>query len=651
MWIPKETKMEITRHNFKESLGEIHESIESASFLAIDAEFTGLETEGNFIHAFDTPEDRYKKLYQSVKSFMIIQFGLCAFHYNKKTQSYTTKVFNFYVFPRPYNRSAPDAKFTCQTSSLEFLASKGMDFGKVFRDGISYLHSDDKQKLFEAMEKRRAAHQAQGSSPDSDAEEPTPIMNSPTVSPEERRVIEASLKRVDDYLNANPDSNNLEPLDLEPCDAFLRKCLFEEVRQRFKPKVHLESRLNDNKQRFIRVSFPQTEEDLRHMEEERKQAEKQELEDAVGFSKVIEAISHYKKLVIGHNMILDLLHVINRFCFELPEDYVNFKEAAQLVFPSIIDTKHMANSPPFNELVKNKDLASLQKELEKLQCGQEVKADPAEGFPNYSSRERLHEAGYDAYLTGLCFLRMANYLGTKPNRKGHSRWCHPLHAGSPFLHPFMNKLYLMKCRDVPYCNLKGNDIPPSRDHVFHVKVQEGKVATDIQKLFRPFGKIQIVWLSDTSALVGLYKWDQVQRARSLLTQTQNGWCVVQTYFEYVSTTKSTTPTSQRTSLKRKFPSSDHSPLPRKKPALAAPAGLTAGVSANLEDELNERMESQPVRPKSPTLLEIIGKEEEEPDMGELVPRSPPEDLLKKECESDLEQQHSPPSFLKLFIPS
>lgn len=42
---------------------------------------------------------------------------------------------------------------------------------------------------------------------------------------------------------------------------------------RFKPKVHLESRLNDNKQRFIRVSFPQTEEDLRHMEEERKQAE------------------------------------------------------------------------------------------------------------------------------------------------------------------------------------------------------------------------------------------------------------------------------------------------------------------------------------------------------------------------------------------
>lgn len=40
-------------------------------------------------------------------------------------------------------------------------------------------------------------------------------------------------KRVDDYLNANPDSNNLGPLDLEPCDAFLRKCLFEEVRQRF----------------------------------------------------------------------------------------------------------------------------------------------------------------------------------------------------------------------------------------------------------------------------------------------------------------------------------------------------------------------------------------------------------------------------------
>lgn len=38
----------------------------------------------------------------------------------------------------------------------------------------------------------------------------------------------------------------------------------------------------------------------------------------------------------------------------------------------------------------------------------------AEGFPSYdTASEQLHEAGYDAYITGLCFISMANYLGTR----------------------------------------------------------------------------------------------------------------------------------------------------------------------------------------------------------------------------------------------
>lgn len=36
----------------------------------------------------------------------------------------------------------------------------------------------------------------------------------------------------------------------------------------------------------------------------------------------------------------------------------------------------------------------------------------AEGFPSYdTASEQLHEAGYDAYITGLCFISMTNYLG------------------------------------------------------------------------------------------------------------------------------------------------------------------------------------------------------------------------------------------------
>ena len=35
-----------------------------------------------------------------------------------------------------------------------------------------------------------------------------------------------------------------------------------------------------------------------------------------------------------------------------------------------------------------------------------------DGLEGYSTEsERLHEAGYDAYITGLCFIIMSNYLG------------------------------------------------------------------------------------------------------------------------------------------------------------------------------------------------------------------------------------------------
>jgi len=39
-------------------------------------------------------------------------------------------------------------------------------------------------------------------------------------------------------------------------------------------------------------------------------------------------------------------------------------------------------------------------------------SESAEGFPSYdTASEQLHEAGYDAYITGLCFISMANFLG------------------------------------------------------------------------------------------------------------------------------------------------------------------------------------------------------------------------------------------------
>ena len=115
--------MEVTTANFMERLPEVEKAIDDAIFVAIDGEFTGL-TAYKGLSPLDTPEDRYIKCQDSARQFLLVQFGLCTFHYDHDNDVYTNRAFNFYVWPRPYTRTAPDARFMCQTSCIDFLSKR-----------------------------------------------------------------------------------------------------------------------------------------------------------------------------------------------------------------------------------------------------------------------------------------------------------------------------------------------------------------------------------------------------------------------------------------------------------------------------------------------------------------------------------------------
>ena len=56
------------------------ESIEQASFVSFDFEFTGFETElSSKPNPFDTLDQRYKKIKHSVEHFEAIELGLSCF--------------------------------------------------------------------------------------------------------------------------------------------------------------------------------------------------------------------------------------------------------------------------------------------------------------------------------------------------------------------------------------------------------------------------------------------------------------------------------------------------------------------------------------------------------------------------------------------
>ncbi|XP_030338211.1 poly(A)-specific ribonuclease PARN isoform X1 [Strigops habroptila] len=513
--------MEVTRSNFKDNLNKVYEAIEESDFLAIDGEFSGI-SDGPSVSAltngFDTPEERYQKLKKHSMDFLLFQFGLCTFKYDHTEEKYIMKSFNFYIFPKPFNRSSPDVKFVCQSSSIDFLANQGFDFNKVFRNGIPYLNQEEERQLREQYDEKRSQANGAGSlsyiSPNATK---CPV----TIPEDQKKFIEKVVEQIEDLLKNEEN----ESLELEPCTGFQRKLIYQTLSWKYPKGIHVETLESDKKERYIVISKV-NEEERKRREQQKQAKEQEELNDAVGFSRVIHAIANSGKLVIGHNMLLDVMHTIHQFYCPLPDDLNEFKEVTSCVFPRLLDTKLMASTQPFKEMINNTSLAELEKRLKEVPFSS-PKVESAEGFPSYdTASEQLHEAGYDAYITGLCFISMANFLGSFLSPpKNH------VSARSNLIEPFFNKLFLMRVMDIPYLNLEGPDLQPKRDHVLHVTFPKEWKTSDLYQLFSAFGNIQVSWIDDTSAFVSLSKPEQVQIAVNTSRYAES--YRIQTYAEYV----------------------------------------------------------------------------------------------------------------------
>jgi len=508
--------MEVTKSNFYEQFDSIVQSINSCDFMAIDGEFTGLDVEGCENAApFDTPEERYQKVRYGSTDFLLVQFGLCTFHANKEKQRYEARPYNFYVFPRPHSRQAPDRRFLCQSSSIEFLTSHGFDFNKLFKEGIPYLMPHVEEKLRSELALRQEDATNKVSSPSVTAK-----MNVPK---EQKPFLNSVLDKISNYL----DSEEKEPLAIPPCNSYQRRLLYQTIEEKF-PNVFLETVTGEKKERYMLVSKINDTEERLKKEKEKQAKHRLEIDLQVGFSKVIQEISQSGKLVVGHNMFLDVIHSVNQFHSPLPSDLDGFKAMVKAVFPRLLDTKLMASTHPFKEYILSTSLDEVRLAVNTSPF-LKLNIDLAEGYESYNDSGALHEAGYDAYVTGCCFARMTRFLGTFQDPIDDF-----LLPTSPAIEPFVNKLFLMRINDIPFMNMSGPDLPANRDHVFHVTFPEEWKASDLFTLFYPYGTIQFSWLSSTSAYVGLHKRENAKKALKALSKDTSNYRVVSYAFHQKS---------------------------------------------------------------------------------------------------------------------
>ena len=90
--------------------------------------------------------------------------------------------------------------------------------------------------------------------------------------------------------------------------------------------------------------------------------------------------------------------------------FEEFIHEFQKYFPNIYDTKVMGTTLAFTNKTDLNSMAGQFQSNKKYKNYLEFEFDLQANFKKYMSRSKLHEAGYDSYLTGVCFGTMIKQL-------------------------------------------------------------------------------------------------------------------------------------------------------------------------------------------------------------------------------------------------
>lgn len=491
--------MEVTNSNFNTLLPEIEHAINRSSFISVDCELSGLTVVRN-INAFDSPKEYYQKMRSNSRDFLVMQYGISIFRYDESEHNFKQRTYNFFIFRRPINKNIPDQRFLCQSSSIDFLIGNGFDFNKLFKEGISYLTEEEAEKY-----KTNVDQWYQNFLEIIESKQSDEGCDSIQIPDNAVQFVEDIKSKIDNFLESGDNE-----LELPKCNAYFRKLIYQTQREIYFDRISLETRQKE-KDRILFVTKLKTVEEEAQLAKKKYEERLKEIEDFRGFSKVMKFIIKSGKLIVGHNACLDFFHTIDKFLIELPESYEDFKEISHSLFSRVLDTKYMSSREPFRDLIQSTVLKQLLDTLSQKPFGlpEVVIEEPGRGYDVNDNKE--HEAGYDAYITGLCFLGMWKHLGLLDNRSDHK-----IFHSMDLLEPFINKLFLMTLTDNQYINLAGDDMIVSRDHIFYLTFPSDWKLSNIQQLFSPFGNIFVSWLDNNSAYIGLYKKDQAKICYKML---------------------------------------------------------------------------------------------------------------------------------------
>ena len=445
--------MELVSRNYDKTEDELLRYIEKSDYISFDLEMTGIENDKNN-SLIDTPENRYLKYKLTSEKYAIIQLGISFFIKKENPNNsheifYECYPFNLYLFPNSRDlKDISQDSMNLEIKCMLFNRKGNIDFNKWINEGIHYLNERQYRELY-------------------------------------KNITENNLNN--DNFNAN-----INHLDQKTFDYELAQKTIDDIKENFleQGRIYSNSYIIDCMPKFllyyIKNQLPQNlyfQENYRmkrnwctlitgfKSQKEKEELYKidilsqlKELDHKKGAKKLFDALFNKiyygnsninkikencyndksisrKKILIGHNMSLDLLFIISKLGDKLPDDYNSFKQMIKNNLECIYDTKYLfeeyKNSKQNNNNIILKDLRSV---LDNMYPYLKSSYDKFLKI-QIKSKENLkeakyHSAGYDSYITGACFLYMKYAMENEQN----------------FMNENKNKIYLMnslyKCMDI-----------------------------------------------------------------------------------------------------------------------------------------------------------------------------------------------------------
>ena len=370
--------MDLNKANFEERLPAVREAISACDFYAIDMEFSGLSTASwRRPSPLDTLETRYQNVRDSASSFMLLQLGVACFKTSDDGERCEARCFNIDVAP-------PRGTFTLDAESIAFLSGEGFDFTRCFRDGVPYLQRERADQRAARIAAQDAELVAAAAVADQVGGGGGPAANKRSAikisREEDQKFIADSLQKITDARagwqqqkqqqqqkqsggGGGDDEDEDSSLALPPCNAFLRRLLYQEVEAAFED-VELAKAdeggggaqggappRRGGAASLVAKWVPDVGE-RRARETARGRAKLAEaaaaLQAQLGATLVVDALAASRKALVGHNCLLDLCHLWHHFVAPLPPTAAEFADAVHERFPLLVDTKQLVSATGYD---------------------------------------------------------------------------------------------------------------------------------------------------------------------------------------------------------------------------------------------------------------------------------------------------------------